>query len=83
LVTAVFGTAVDPRAPKLGGLFIGLTVLLDILAIGSLTGGAMNPARAFGPALAAGIWENQLVYWVGPLLGAILGSFVYTKWLEK
>ncbi len=46
----VFGTAIDFRAPKMGGLFIGFTVALDILAGGPLSGAAMNPARHLGPA---------------------------------
>jgi MIP family channel proteins len=69
LVTSVFGTAIDPRAPKIGGFGIGLTVLVDILVGGPLTGASMNPARTFGPGLVAGFWENHRVYWVGPLLG--------------
>jgi glycerol uptake facilitator-like aquaporin len=63
LLLAVFGTDVDPRAPKIGGFGIGLTVALDILMGGALTGAAMNPAIAFGPALAGGFWQNDLVYW--------------------
>jgi aquaporin Z len=69
LVTVVFGTAVHPGAPRLGGLAIGLTITMDILGFGALTGAAMNPARAFGPALMAGAWADQWVYWVGPLVG--------------
>jgi MIP family channel proteins len=77
LVLAVFGTAVDPRAPKIGGFGIGLTVLVDILMGGAISGAAMNPARAFGPALASGIWTNQLVYWIGPIIGAIIAALIY------
>ncbi len=51
LLIAVFGTAVDPRAPKIGGIAIGFAVGADILMGGPLTGAAMNPARWFGPAL--------------------------------
>ena len=69
LVTVVFGTAVHPGAPRLGGLAIGLTITMDILAFGPLTGAAMNPARAFGPALVSGAWSDQIVYWIGPLIG--------------
>ena len=83
VVLVVFGTAIDSRGPKVGGLFIGLTVALDILAGGPVTGAAMNPARAFGPALVGGYWENFIVYWVGPLFGGILAGFVYTKWIGK
>lgn len=77
LVTAVFGTAVDPRAPKIGGLGIGLVIAMDIFMGGPLTGAAMNPARAFGPALLQGFWSDHLVYWVGPLLGGGIAALVY------
>ena len=77
LLLAVFGTAVDPRAPKIGGFGIGLTVFVDILMGGPLTGGSMNPARTFGPALAGGFWQNDLVYWIGPIIGAIIAALIY------
>jgi aquaporin Z len=77
LVFVVFGTAVDPRAPKVGGFAIGLTVAADILAIGPLTGASMNPARSFGPAVASGVFEGQAVYWIGPLLGGIAAALLY------
>jgi aquaporin Z len=77
LVFAVFGTAVDPHAPKVGGFAIGLTVTADILAIGPLTGASMNPARSFGPALASGVFEAQAVYWIGPILGGIAAALLY------
>lgn len=70
LVSAVFGTAVSSQAPKVGGFGIGLAILVCALAGGPLTGAAMNPARAFGPALVAWEWHGQAVYWIGPLLGA-------------
>lgn len=77
LVTVIFGTAVDARAPKIGGLAIGLTITLDILAGGTLTGAAMNPARAFGPALLSGQWADHLVYWIGPIVGSVVASLLY------
>jgi len=77
LVFVVFGTAVDPHAPKVGGFAIGLTVMADILAIGPLTGASMNPARSFGPAIASGIFEAQAVYWIGPILGGIAAALLY------
>lgn len=70
LVSAVFGTAVSPQAPKVGGFGIGLALFVGALVGGALTGAAMNPARAFGPALVAWEWHGQAVYWIGPLLGA-------------
>lgn len=83
LVFVVFGTAVDSRAPKIGGLAIGLTVGLDILFGGPLTGAAMNPVRTFGPALASNHWNNHAVYWIGPMLGGVLAGLVYGRFLIK
>lgn len=77
LVFVVFGTAVDPHAPKVGGFAIGLTVAADILAIGSRTGASMNPARSFGPAVVSGVFEGHMVYWIGPILGAIAAALLY------
>lgn len=82
LVLVVFGTAVDPRAPKgFAGLAIGLTITAGILVGGALTGGAMNPARAFGPALASQYWQDQWIYWVGPLLGGGVAAILYDRFL--
>jgi MIP family channel proteins len=81
LVFVVYGSAVDPRAPKIGGLAIGLTVTLDILFAGPLTGAAMNPARAFGPALVSAHWNNHLVFWIGPLLGGGAAGLIYGRYL--
>jgi aquaporin Z len=80
LVFVVFGTAVDPRSPKVGGLAIGFTLAAGILAIGPLTGGSLNPARSFGPALASGVWEGQVIYWLGPILGGVAAAALY-EWL--
>ncbi len=80
LVFVIFGTAVDPKAPRVGGFAIGLTITADILAIGPLTGASMNPARSFGPALASNIWEGHLIYWIGPLVGGVIAAQVY-EWV--
>jgi aquaporin TIP len=69
LVFVVHGTAVDPRAGGLAGFAIGATITLDILFGGALTWAAMNPARVFGPAVAANFWHDHYVYWVGPFVG--------------
>ncbi len=82
LVFVVYGSAVDRRAPKVGGLFIGLTVALDILMGGPISGAAMNPARHLGPALLGGGLQNIWIYWVGPIAGGILAAQVYKNVLE-
>ena len=81
LVFVVYGTAIDPRAPKIGGLAIGLTITLGILFAGPLTGGAINPARVFGPALAVSFWDAHYVYWIGPLLGGAAAGWTYKTFL--
>lgn len=78
LVVVVFGTAVHPQGPRIGGLAIGLTLTMDILAFGPLTGAAVNPARAFGPAFIAAAWSDQLVYWIGPLVGGLAAGWLYS-----
>jgi MIP family channel proteins len=83
LAFAVMGTAVDPDAPKVGGFGIGLTLWMCVLAGGPLTGAALNPARAFGPALVANFWTAQACYWVGPILGAVVAMQLYQRVLLK
>ena len=83
LVIVIFGTAIDKRAPLMGGLFIGLTVTLDILMGGPISGAAMNPARQLGPALLGGGLQNMWIYWVGPIAGGIIAAQVYTQLLDK
>ena len=81
LVFTVFATAVDPRGAfnKIAGFAIGLSITVDILLGGPFTGAAMNPARAFGPALAARHWQNHGVYWLGPLFGGIVAGVIYDR----
>lgn len=81
VVFAMFGTVMDPRGPKLGGLCVGLVVAVGVLFGQSLTGAAMNPARVFGPGLVSGHLTNHAVYWIGPMLGAALAGVIYGRFL--
>src|SRR5713101_2815934 len=86
LVLVVFATAVDEKGAfrSIAGFGIGLTISLGILVAGPFTGGALNPARAFGPALAASHWVNHGVYWVGPLAGGFVAGLLYDSlYLKK
>src|SRR5262249_2100968 len=74
LMLAVFGNAVDRRSPNFGGFGIGLVITIDILAAGRLTGAVMNPARSFGPELVFNHWGHALVYWIGPIIGAVVAA---------
>jgi glycerol uptake facilitator-like aquaporin len=77
LAIAIWGTAVDSRSPNVGGFGIGLAVFCDILVGGPISGAAMNPARVLGPALVGGVWDMHAAYWIGPVIGAVLGSVFY------
>lgn len=79
LVTSVWGTLVDDRAPRLGGFGVGFTLLMAVLVAGPLSGAALNPARAFGAACASGVWTAHWVYWLGPLLGGAAAARVYKQ----
>jgi MIP family channel proteins len=79
LVWVIFATAADTRGTfkSIAGLAIGLTITLDVLAGGRLTGAAMNPARAFGPELVHNVWSNAWIWYVGPLAGAAVAALLY------
>ena len=78
LMFVIIAVATDTRAAgQLAALAIGATVALDALWGGPISGASMNPARSFGPALVAGIWRDQWVYWIGPIVGAALGAVIY------
>jgi MIP family channel proteins len=79
LVSAVFGTCVNSEAPKIGGFGIGLTLFFDIMVGGTFTGAAMNPARAFGPAISSGVWTGHAVYWIGPIIGGVVAALLWDK----
>ena len=84
LVLVVFLTALDPKTSStLAPAAIGLAVLVDHLFGVPITGASMNPARSFGPALVAGIWANHWIYWVGPILGALLAALVWKFFLTE
>ncbi|KAF6153399.1 hypothetical protein GIB67_003589 [Kingdonia uniflora] len=80
LVYTVFATAIDPKRGSLGTiapLAIGFTVGAFMLMGGPFDGAAMNPARAFGPALVGWRWGHHWVYWLGPFIGAGIAGGVY------
>ncbi|KAH9301394.1 hypothetical protein KI387_012977, partial [Taxus chinensis] len=80
LVYTVYATAADPKKGDVGivaPIAIGFIVGANILAAGPFSGGSMNPARSFGPALVSGDWTDQWVYWVGPLIGGGLAGIIY------
>ena len=80
LVYTVYATAADPKKGSLGTIApiaIGFIVGANILAAGPFSGGSMNPARSFGPAVATGNFAGNWVYWLGPLIGGGLAGLIY------
>jgi glycerol uptake facilitator len=84
LLATIMALAVDRRAPAgFAGLLIGLVVACEIMVIGPISGGSVNPARTFGPYLATEIfggstpWSEFWIYWVGPLVGGALAAVAY------
>ena len=80
LIFTIYGTLVDKRASAgFAGIAVGLVVLFGAMIGGTISGGAMNPARVFGPALASGQFTHHFVWWLGPILGGIAAGLVYDK----
>ena len=77
LVNTIFNTAVSGKAGNFAGLAIGLTLVFCILMGGPLTRASLNPARTLGPAVVSGNYADIWLYFVGPLVGAILAAFLY------
>jgi MIP family channel proteins len=79
LVWVMFATIVDARGPfqQVGGLAVGFVVAAGVLMSYGLSGGAMNPARAFGPQLAGNHWTHGWIWYIGPFAGAVIAAAVY------
>jgi glycerol uptake facilitator-like aquaporin len=87
---AFYATMLDRRGPPLGGLVVGLAQAAVVLFGFRLTGGAANPARWLGPVVweiaagtpASAALSDHTVYWLGPIVGALLGGFLYVFVLQ-
>ena len=78
LMFVIMAVATDTRAVgAAAAIAIGGTVGLDALFGGPVTGASMNPARSFGPALAAGQWDDFWIYVLAPVVGAAIGALAY------
>lgn len=79
LVFVIFGTAVDPSSAfkPVAGLAIGLTIAIDIVMAGPVSGAAINPGRWFGTAVVGGAFDNFWIWIVGPLVGAAIAALLY------
>lgn len=74
----IMGVATDERtAPAVAPFAIGITIFAGALVTGPLTGGSFNPARTLGPAIVGSVWTAHWLYWVAPVLGAVIGMRLY------
>ncbi|KAK2168365.1 hypothetical protein LSH36_17g03077 [Paralvinella palmiformis] len=64
-------------------LIIAMAVGIGVSCGYNSTGGSMNPARSLGPAVVKALWADHWVYWVGPLTGSALATFVYHVMLDR
>ncbi|MEM9265881.1 MAG: aquaporin Z [Cyanobacteria bacterium P01_F01_bin.13] len=77
--------ATDDRAPKgFAPIAIGLGLTLIHLISIPVTNTSVNPARSLGPAIFAGgaLLSQVWLFWVAPILGALLAGFVYNSIFE-
>jgi len=78
LMFVVMGAATDPRAStQFAAVAIAAVIIVDILVGGAVTGGSMNPARSFGPALVMMRFQHLWLYCTAPVVGALIGAFLY------
>ncbi|PKI54379.1 hypothetical protein CRG98_025166 [Punica granatum] len=86
LMFVICGVTTDKRAVnELGGMAVGMTILLNVLVAGPVSGASMNPARSLGPAIVKHNYQGIWVYILGPIIGALLGAGVYslTRYTDK
>ncbi|EFA83365.1 hypothetical protein PPL_04158 [Heterostelium album PN500] len=76
LATAVHNEG-DPDIIRVAPWAIGCAVFAGVATLNPFTGGSMNPARSFGPAVVKGIWSKHYVYWIGPMLGGFFAGILF------
>ncbi|XP_076947201.1 putative aquaporin NIP-type [Bidens hawaiensis] len=78
LMFVISGVATDNRSTgELAGIAIGMTILINVMLAGPVSGASMNPARSLGPAIVMHEYKGIWIYMVGPVVGTIVGGFAY------
>lgn len=80
----ILGSTAKRAAGGFGGLSIGLCLTLIHLVSIPVSNTSVNPARSTGPALFAqtGAMGDLWLFWVAPMVGAILGALIYNTLLS-
>jgi glycerol uptake facilitator protein len=82
LVFTIFGATDKAADPNRAGITIGFALGAIVWMFGPISGASLNPARTWGPTLASAVFSltplgNLWIYVVGPILGGLLGAFLY------
>lgn len=78
LLFVASSVSTDTRAiGEFAGLSVGAIIAIDIMIVGPISGGGINPARVLGPALVSRDLEHVWIYVVGPIVGGLLGALAY------
>ena len=84
LMFAIMACAVNPRGQRdWAGLVIGISLGFAVMTFGPVSGGSLNPARWFGPAVVGSEFTDFWIYIVGPIVGALLAGLVYDRVVIK
>lgn len=80
LMFVIIAVATDTRAEgTMAGIAIGMTVMFCAFVGGPVTGASMNPARSLAPAIFQGTLNNYWLYFISPMIGAVLAAITYSK----
>ena len=82
LVFTIVGATDNAAEPSRAGVTIGFALAAIVWMFGPISGASLNPARTWGPTLASAAFSltplgNLWIYIVGPVLGGLLGAFLY------
>jgi aquaporin Z len=76
-IAVILKSTSSAMSAKTAFLGIGLTLTMIHLVLIPFTGTSVNPVRSLGPAIVGGVWTDQWVYWIAPLVGAAIGWGLY------
>ena len=71
------GETASNKITPLAGLAICLTLGFNVIFGGSISGGSLNPARSFGPALISGNCSYNWIYWIAPVIGSLIAAGIH------